>query len=103
MNPAKKIIFSYLKHHMVNPFLGLFNQKVVSSKSALRDWPGFFDHVKSLGFYPNTIIDVGVASFTKHLYEAFPDSRIMLIEPLIEFEESLQGLTKQFLRHKSMS
>jgi FkbM family methyltransferase len=56
------------------------------------------DHAVSLGFRPGTVIDVGVAYGTPELYEAFPDARHLLIEPLAEYEEAL-GLIAR--RHRA--
>lgn len=46
-------------------------------------------HVAGLGLRPATVIDVGVAYGTPELYEAFPGARLVLIEPLVEYEEAL--------------
>jgi FkbM family methyltransferase len=43
------------------------------------------EYVKRLGFRPATLIDVGVGNGTFDLYEAFPDSHLVLVEPLQEF------------------
>ncbi len=53
---------------------------------------GALGHLKSLGLRPGTVIDVGVASETRELYEEFPESSILLIEPLAEFETFLQKI-----------
>jgi len=42
------------------------------------------------GFTPGTVIDIGAAHGTPSLYEAFPDSYHVLVEPLAEYEESLR-------------
>jgi FkbM family methyltransferase len=44
------------------------------------------------GFTPATVIDVGAASGTDVLYDAFPDAYHVLIEPLAEFESDLARL-----------
>ena len=49
-----------------------------------------------LGFQPETIIDVGVASGTPELYKTFPNSYFLLIEPLEEFEFDLEAILKQY-------
>lgn len=46
----------------------------------------------NLGFRPKTVIDVGVADGTFELYKAFPESRLLLIEPLKEFEPELKSI-----------
>lgn len=51
---------------------------------------GGLHHIKRLGFKPEVVIDVGAATGTWPLYEAFPDARHILIEPLKEFEECLK-------------
>jgi FkbM family methyltransferase len=58
-------------------------------------------YLKRLGFNPRTIVDVGVAYGTPYLesrtlYEAFPDSYFILIEPLKEFEPYLQDILKKY-------
>jgi FkbM family methyltransferase len=56
-----------------------------SMRGALRQLAG-------LGFRPGTVIDAGVAYQTSELYEEFPESSIMLIEPLAEFEPFLREI-----------
>ena len=41
-----------------------------------------------LGARPATVIDVGVASGTPALHQAFPDAALVLVEPLSEFAEA---------------
>jgi len=53
-------------------------------------------HLLHLGFYPRTIIDVGVAQGTFDLYRTFPDAFVVLIEPLKEFEDNLKSITKNY-------
>ena len=48
------------------------------------------------GFVPKVVIDVGAASGTPELYEAFPIAYHLLIEPLQEFESSLRDILRQF-------
>lgn len=52
--------------------------------------------VRGLGFSPKTIVDVGVATGTEILYGSFPDSYILLIEPLKEFEPDLKEILKRY-------
>jgi FkbM family methyltransferase len=51
--------------------------------------------LRTLGFLPRTVIDVGVAKGTPELYRTFPDAYFLLIEPLKEFEPDLISI----LRH----
>lgn len=54
------------------------------------------EHLKRLGFKPQTVIDVGVAIGTIELYKAFPDATHLLIEPVKEFEEALKEIARKF-------
>ena len=62
----------------------------------MRNWHQFFTHIKSLGFNPTSVVDVGVATDTEELYYHFPTARYLFVEPLAEFEPSLQRLCTQY-------
>src|SRR5262245_58752099 len=51
------------------------------------------ENVRKPGLAPATLIDVGVARGTPNLYRAFPDARLVLIEPLAEFEDDLRRIS----------
>jgi FkbM family methyltransferase len=53
-------------------------------------------HLKAGGLEPATVIDVGVGYGTVPLYEAFPAARLVLIEPLAEFEGTLDRLARTY-------
>jgi FkbM family methyltransferase len=53
---------------------------------------GALHQLSTLGFRPRTVIDVGVATKTEELYQAFKDANILLIEPLAEFEPFLRDI-----------
>ena len=57
---------------------------------------GAFEQLKRLGFDPRTVIDVGVAHGTPALYQAFPDARHLLIEPVEECTPFLEAIARQF-------
>lgn len=61
-----------------------------------RTWAQVLDHISELGFKPQTVIDVGVASGTFALYRKFPEARHILIEPLKEFEEDLKFISLNY-------
>ncbi|MEM8942100.1 MAG: FkbM family methyltransferase [Pseudomonadota bacterium] len=61
-----------------------------------RNFTEFFDHVKTLGFEPKTVIDVGVATGTPALYRAFPEAYFILAEPILDFEPHLKEITTQY-------
>ncbi len=56
---------------------------------------GALEQAKKIGFKPETVIDVGAAVGTHALYEAFPNAKHLLIEPLEEFKPYLDKLAKQ--------
>ena len=56
----------------------------------------FCHHVKSLGFYPKSVIDVGVADGTIELHTNFPDAKFLLVEPIEEFWPSLDWLSTHY-------
>jgi FkbM family methyltransferase len=48
------------------------------------------------GWEPRTIIDVGVADGTPGLYDTFTGAKIVLAEPLVEWEAALRALCKRY-------
>jgi len=49
-----------------------------------------YELIRDLGFTPKTVIDVGVAGGTPDLYRSFPDSFLLLVEPLKEFDAAIK-------------
>lgn len=54
--------------------------------------------LKSTGFAPRTVIDVGVAYGTPPLYEAFPDAYFFLFEPVADFEPHIRKTLQATIR-----
>jgi len=54
-----------------------------------------YRHLRSLGFAPKTVIDVGVADGTPDIYENFPSAYFLLVEPLQEFEDYMQSILRE--------
>jgi FkbM family methyltransferase len=54
-------------------------------------------HHCRLGLTPATIIDVGVGPGTPELYYAFPDAKLVLVEPLEEWRGHLEQLQRERL------
>lgn len=50
--------------------------------------------LKSHGFQPRTVIDVGVGPGTPWLYSAFPSAKFVLFEPLETFRPSIERATE---------
>lgn len=53
------------------------------------------EYLKLLG-NPKTVFDIGVGFGTPELYEAYPDARFILVEPLIEFREAIDKLSQDY-------
>ncbi|UHD15467.1 FkbM family methyltransferase [Thiocapsa bogorovii] len=66
----------------------------------IRHRPDGWRTLKEIG-HIDTVIDIGVASGTPLLYEAFPDARLILIDPCAETalltNECLRGRSTEFL------
>jgi len=76
--------------------VGLDIRKKRPEEVARASMRGTLRQLSSLGFAPRTIVDVGVAYETAELYEEFPESSILLIEPLAEFEPFLQKICRSY-------
>lgn len=63
--------------------------------SARNTKAGALEHLKSLGFQPAVVIDVGVQQGTYELYRTFPESLHILIEPVAEQEPHLQTICSE--------
>jgi FkbM family methyltransferase len=48
--------------------------------------------IRELGFNPKTVLDVGVAGGTPDLYRSFPDSFLVLVEPLEQFQGAIKSI-----------
>lgn len=53
-------------------------------------------HLVKKGFQPSTCIDVGVGHGTPELYEAFPNVKHLLIEPLAEYAPEIKEIMKKY-------
>jgi FkbM family methyltransferase len=54
------------------------------------------ERLKSLGFSPQTIFDIGYASGTSHLYGIFEDARYCIIEPLEESQPLIEAKAAEY-------
>ena len=75
--------------------ISTFGYSLKINGSPPRGFTNFFGYVKSRGFQPQTVFDVGVGNGTPWLYGAFPDAHFVLIEPQVEFEPSLKRICDQ--------
>lgn len=85
---------------IINKFLspiGLEVQKKRNRNRVLRTTlREAYNHLNTVNFHPNTIIDVGVATGTPELYESFPDAYFFLVEPIKSFESDIKSILKKY-------
>jgi FkbM family methyltransferase len=79
---------------ITNQLLGKFSLQLARS-GKLPSWEYCLDHIKTSGFKPETVFDVGVARGTEILYRAFPDAFYYLIDPSRESLPHMEALQKQ--------
>ena len=87
-------IFKRLAKRSANHFG--YEIRRIGTGSSRRTMAGMLANVARLGFVPRVVIDVGVAKGTFALYNTFPDSYHLLIEPLEEFEEDIRSILKKY-------
>ena len=73
---------NFLKSMTPLPIKRLIKEILYSSILVRKNLLDIGKHLYSLGFRPSTVIDVGAASGTSDLMNAFPESKFLLIEPL---------------------
>src|SRR4030088_2420680 len=90
MKTVVSAVFRCVKH-----VLPIFGFRLLRTNAPARNFALFFKHLKSLGFEPRTVIDVGVAFGTPPIYDAFPHARYFLVEPVAECRPALEKLKKR--------
>jgi len=78
----------------LNSVLRKFDLRLVQANRPLRSLEEFLRHVSDLGFQPALIVDIGVADGTPEIYAAYPSTKYVLIEPLVEFEQTIRALCR---------
>lgn len=79
----------------VNRFFHAFGLRLQKVDAPTRTFRDFFAHLRALGVDFRTVIDVGVANGTPAIYEAYPRAKYVLVEPLEEFRDTLELLTRR--------
>lgn len=82
----------------IRRLLNRFGLDVVRYKRR-RTFRGALNHIRERGFEPATVIDVGVAGGTPELYDVFGDAKLVLVEPLEEYEANLQRIREVYDAH----
>ena len=87
-----------MKHSLLQSVKSIFNVLgyEIHKTSTRRTMDQVLKHIVSLNLKPKTVIDVGVASGTFHLYQAFPRAYHLLIEPNAEFENHLKKICSTY-------
>ena len=85
-----------IKKLMLKIFQKILNKITFTAKYERTTLFESLEHVRKMGFTPNTIFDIGVAKGTKDLYKAFPDSFFVLIEPIKEYESYMKKILKKY-------
>lgn len=67
-----------------------YEMKMIGSPP--RGYAHFLNRVVNFGAFPKTVFDVGVATGTPWLYDAFPGAHFVLLEPQSEFEPALEEI-----------
>lgn len=75
---------------------GLFGLTVHKKSSRRFSLEEVLEQLKNVSFTPNTCFDVGVAYGTWELYEAFPDAKHVLIEPVQKWESTLAKIATRY-------
>jgi FkbM family methyltransferase len=60
-----------------------------------RGYEACLRYAKSRGLVPKTVFDVGVGDGTPWLYDAFPEAKLVLFEPLKVFDSDLDEIAKR--------
>lgn len=81
---------------MIQKIFRKFGIEISRYKGVRSSMSQALSHLKSFGYNPRTVLDIGVAYGTPELYEAFPNSRFILIEPLEEFQKSIQKIQNKY-------
>lgn len=78
--------------------LGFGVRKALSGSGykSSRNMRDALSHAAQNGFYPNTVIDVGVAQGTFALYEEYPKAHLILIEAVQEYEPELREISRKY-------
>jgi FkbM family methyltransferase len=61
-----------------------------------KDLRQFCAHLRTTGFRPGVIIDVGVADGTFDIYTVFPEAHYLLVEPLEEFMPAMRWIARHY-------
>jgi len=90
----RKTKFKSYVRRTIKSLANLAGYEVAVRGSIARSMQTSLDVSIGLGLNPSTVVDVGVAYGTSELYNSFPKSRFVLIEPIKEWDAHLQRLMR---------
>ncbi len=73
----------------LNYTLGLFGYCVIKKNNQLINWD-----LKTVLKEPDTVIDIGIGDGTPDLYKSFPNSNLILVDPLVECEPVMKNILR---------
>ena len=74
---------------ILKKLINLFGYEINKSRGQRINMRQSLLHLKENGYKPKLIVDVGVADGTPEIYEIFPESKFLLVEPLDYFQKSI--------------
>lgn len=94
----EKVVFDTKAHHYFLQGELLEHESLLSDMYKKRNkLDDFLEYLKTRQkFYPEVIVDVGVAHGTPELYTTYPKSQIILVEPLQEFEPHMLAIQSAY-------
>lgn len=99
MEPIKRILQSIfgLAGYQMRRIKPEANEDFVGKITRVRGSMGeCLKHLTDLGFQPNTVVDVGVGFGTPELYEAYPQTQFLLVEPVEEFQPFIDEICARY-------
>lgn len=81
---------------LINNILGIAGFEISKKKESF-SMTGYLNRLKSRGFYPNFVLDIGAAygEWSLMCSKIFPNADYLLVEPLEEYKTSLQSKIKK--------
>lgn len=69
-------------YRLTNRLLGTVNLQLIRADRSINFFSPSLNRLERLGFIPDVVFDIGVATGTPELYRAFPKAKYLLIDPL---------------------
>jgi FkbM family methyltransferase len=83
-----------LAKKITRPFIAAAASPLTGPVGAMALWAAGIATLKRAGFAPRTVFDIGVATGTPELYEAFPEAHFALVDPSRESFPHMQRIAE---------